>query len=65
MRLVCALLSLLIPIFCLAQTQLTGKVIAGDSKKSLGWVSVVVENDAHKPVAFTQTKEWYVCAENT
>jgi len=57
MRLKYVLLMMMSPIACLAQTQLTGKVIAENTKKSLGWVSVVAENDAHKPVAFTQTKE--------
>lgn len=40
-----------------AQTTFSGRVVADDSKRGLGWASVVAENDAHKPVAFTQTKE--------
>lgn len=34
-----------------------GRVTAEDSKKGLGWVSVVAENKEHKPQAFTRTRE--------
>lgn len=35
----------------------TGRVSADDSKKDMGWVSVVAEDKAHKPISFTRTKE--------
>ena len=40
-----------------AQTVYSGRVIADDTKKGLGWASVVAENKEHKPLVFTQTKE--------
>lgn len=40
-----------------AQTTFSGRVVAYNSKKGLGSVSVVAENSRQKPIAFTQTKE--------
>ena len=40
-----------------AQAVYSGRVIADDTKKGLGWASVVAENKEHKPLVFTQTKE--------
>ena len=40
-----------------AQTTFSGRVVADESKKGLGWASVVAEDGRHKPVAFARTKE--------
>lgn len=40
-----------------AQTFFSGHVVADDSKKGLGWASVVAEDSKQKPVAFARTKE--------
>lgn len=56
-------LSLLTLFVCLltiaadAQTFFSGSVVADDSKKGLGWASVVAEDGRHKPMAFARTKE--------
>lgn len=57
MRYICTFLILIASVSGIAQTQFMGKVIDDSSHKGIGWVSVVAENSAHKPVAFTQTKE--------
>ena len=39
------------------QNVYSGRVVAEDSKKDIGWVSVVAEDKEHKPIAFSRTKE--------
>ena len=39
------------------QSVYSGRVVAEDSKKDIGWVSVVAEDKEHKPIAFSRTKE--------
>ncbi len=40
-----------------AQTIYSGRVVADNSQKGLGWASVVAEDSRQKPIAFVQTKE--------
>ena len=40
-----------------AQTFFSGHVVADDTKKGLGWASVVAEDSRHKTVAFARTKD--------
>lgn len=40
-----------------AQITFSGRVVADDTKKELGWASVVAEDSRYKPVAFARTKE--------
>lgn len=51
-----ALLLLSVTICAWGQTVYTGRVVT-EGGKGLGWASVVAEDQGHKPVAFTRTKE--------
>ena len=57
MRLLLTLFGGLLAIAVDAQAVYSGRVITDDTKKGLGWASVVAEDKELKPLAFTQTKK--------